>query len=277
MTTRAFRFGVQAVPQDEKQWIGTARRVEALGYSTLLMPDNLHIPSSMPALALAAGATTTLHVGNFVLASPLRAPRLAAWDAHTLSLLTSGRFELGIGTGIPDVAEQAVRLLGQPERTGAQRLALVEQTIDELRALDSDHHTPVLMAARGPRARAVAAAKADSVTLALDPLTGRDEVARLVAEVRAIAGDRAGSIEFAWAIQVVGDAPPPLALQRFLQADMATLIEQDSLTILRGSSPREMADELQRRRETLGISYFSVNAGYIDQFAPVVALLAGQS
>jgi hypothetical protein len=54
---------------------------------------------------------------------------------------------------------------------------------------------------------------------------------------------------------------------------MATLIERDSLMILRGS-PREMADELQRRRDVLGISYFSVNAGFIDQFAPVVELLA---
>ena len=37
--------------------------------------------------------------------------------------------------------------------------------------------------------------------------------------------------------------------------------------ILRGS-PREMADELQRRRETLGISYFTVNATFIEEFAP---------
>jgi alkanesulfonate monooxygenase SsuD/methylene tetrahydromethanopterin reductase-like flavin-dependent oxidoreductase (luciferase family) len=273
MTAKAFRFAVQAVPEDEKQWLGTARRAEALGYSTLLMPDNLQIPSSMPALALAAGATTTLHVGNFVLASPLRAPRLAAWDAHTLSLLTDGRFELGIGTGIPDVAEQAVRLLGQPETTVAQRLALAEQTIDELRVLDQDHYTPVLMAAGGPRARAVAAAKADIVTLAHGPLAGRDEVAQLVADVRAVAGDRTESIEFASPIFVVGDAAPAWAL-RFLQTDMATLIDRDSLMILRGS-PREMADELQRRRDILGISYFSVNAGFIDQFAPVVELLAG--
>lgn len=35
-----------------------------------------------------------------------------------------------------------------------------------------------------------------------------------------------------------------------------------------------MADELRRRRETLGVSCFTVNAVFIEQFAPVVELLA---
>ena len=70
--------------------LATARRAEELGYATLLMPDGPHLPSPMPALAIAAGATTSLQVGTYVLASPLRAPRLAAWDVHTLSLLSPG-------------------------------------------------------------------------------------------------------------------------------------------------------------------------------------------
>jgi alkanesulfonate monooxygenase SsuD/methylene tetrahydromethanopterin reductase-like flavin-dependent oxidoreductase (luciferase family) len=274
MTTRAFRFAVQAVPRDGSQWLATARRAEELGYSTLLMPDGMQLLSPLPALALAAGATTSLRVGTFVLASPLRAPRLAAWDAHTLSLLTGGRFELGIGTGRPEVAEQSVRLLGQPETTGSQRLSLAEQTIDDLRILDGQRHTPVLMAAAGPKARAVAAAKADIVTLAVGPVTSREEVARLAAEVREAAGDRASRIELAMPIFVIGDEASAWT-QQFLQADMATLIARDSLMILRGS-PRQMADELERRRDGLGISYVSVSAVFIDQFAPVVELIAGR-
>jgi alkanesulfonate monooxygenase SsuD/methylene tetrahydromethanopterin reductase-like flavin-dependent oxidoreductase (luciferase family) len=274
MTTGAFRFAAQAVPYDGAAWLGTATRAEELGYSTLLMPDGLQLLSPLPALALAAGATTSLRVGTFVLASPLRAPRLAAWDAHTLSLLTGGRFELGIGTGRPEVEEESVRLLGQPPTTGARRLALAERTIDELRLLDGERHTPVLMAVAGPRARAVAAAKADIVTLAVGPLASREEVGRLVAEVRAAAGERAGRIEFAMPIFVVGDEVPA-QMRRFLQTDMDTLIARDSLLILRGS-PQRMADELQRRRDTLGISYLSVNAAFIEPFAPVVELLAGR-
>ena len=96
--TTPFRFAAQSAPEDASQWLSLARRAEDLGYSALLMPDGLHSLSPLPALAVAAGATTTLRVGTWVLAAPLRPPRLAAWDAHTLSRLTGGRFELGIGT-----------------------------------------------------------------------------------------------------------------------------------------------------------------------------------
>jgi probable F420-dependent oxidoreductase len=272
--SHGFRFALTATPHDQQQWLGTARRAEQLGYSTVMMPDGLHLPSPMPALAIAAGATTSLHVGTWVLASPLRAPRLAAWDAHTLSLLSGGRFEFGIGTGRPEVAQQAADLLGQPVTSPARRLAQVEQTIDELRALDGDRHTPVLIAAGGPRACALAAAKADIFTLGAGPLASRDEIAGLAARVRDAAGDRASALEFAIIIFVVGDEAPPW-VQRFTGADAATLAAHDSLAILRGSA-QEIADELQRRRDTLGCSYIVVNGAFIEQFAPVVELLAGR-
>jgi alkanesulfonate monooxygenase SsuD/methylene tetrahydromethanopterin reductase-like flavin-dependent oxidoreductase (luciferase family) len=274
VTAKTFRFAAQAAPEGADQWLAIARRAEALGYSSLLMPDGMQLPSPLPALAVAAGATTTLRVGTWVLASPLRAARLAAWDAHTLSLLTGGRFELGIGTGRPEVAADAVRLLGQPEMTVPQRLARVEQTIDALRALDGERHTPVLLAAGGPKSQALAAAKADIVTLAVGPFAGREEVAGLVAGVREAAGGRGDDLEFAAPVFVVGDEAPPW-LPRFLGTDMAALIARDSLMILRGT-PAQMADELRRRRDVLGISYFSVNGMFIEQFAPVVELLAGR-
>lgn len=275
MTGRPFRFAVQATPEGADQWLAIARRAEELGYSSLLMPDVTQLPSPMTALAVAAGATTTLRVGTWVLAAPLRPARLAAWDGHTISLLTGRRFEFGIGTGRPEVVAEAARLFGQPELTAGQRLAQVEQTVDELRALDGARHTPVLMAAGGPKARALAAAKADIVTLAMGLFADREEVAGLVTEVRAAAGARGDDLEFAAPIFVVGDEAPPW-ITRFMGTDMATLIARDSLMILRGDSPAELADELQRRRDTLGISYFSVNGAFIEQFAPVLELLAGR-
>lgn len=274
MASRAFRFGVVAAAQGgAKQWRDTARRVEELGYSTLLTPDNLQLPAPAVSLGIAAGVTTELRVGTFVLASPLRTPRAAAWEAHSLSVLTDGRFELGLGTGLPAMREAAEEL-GLPYGSGRQRLDQVAETIDHVRKLDDTAHTPVMVAAGGPKARALAGAKADIVTLASGPLATRTETLAMVGEVRAAAGDRAEDIEYAMNIFVVGDQVPPW-IQGFIGADAATLIERDSLTMLRGSVD-QMADELQRRREELGVSYFSVNSAFLEEFAPLVDRLNGR-
>jgi alkanesulfonate monooxygenase SsuD/methylene tetrahydromethanopterin reductase-like flavin-dependent oxidoreductase (luciferase family) len=170
MSDRTFRFGMIATPQSGRDaWVQLAHHVEEMGYSTLLMPDGLQLLSPFVSLSVAAAATTSLRVGTFVVASPLRAPRLTAWDAHSTSVITDGRFEFGIGTGRPEVAQQAVDLLGMAQASPAQRLTQIEQTIDALRELDGDQHTPVMIAAGGPKARAVAAAKADIVALAAPP------------------------------------------------------------------------------------------------------------
>jgi probable F420-dependent oxidoreductase len=272
MTDRTFRFGVVASPQgDGALWRSLAQRVENLGYDTILMPDNLQLLSPIPALAVAASVTTKLRVGTFVLASPLRPPRSASWEAHSLSVLTDGRFELGIGTGLPSMKAPA-ESLGLPFGSTSERLARVTETIDHLRELDGERHTPVMVAAGGPKARAVAAAKADIITLAAGPLATREEVAATAAEVRETTGDR--DVEFSMNIFVVGEEVPP-AIRQFIGADAATLVEHDSLAMVRGK-PRQIADELERRREAFGVSYISVNGAFSEQLAPVVELLAGR-
>jgi probable F420-dependent oxidoreductase len=272
--TKPFRFGVVATPQSgAPQWLATARRVAELGYSTLLAPDGLQLPAPLPALAIAAGAAD-VRVGTWVLAVPLRPTRTTAWEAHTLTALTEGRFELGLGTGRPVVA-QWTREIGLPFGSAADRLAMLGAVIDQLRQLERDGpRTPVLVAAAGPRARALAAERADIVTLAVGALAGRDAVADMVSDLRARAGGRADGIEIATSIFVVGDDVPP-SVRRYIGADFGELVAADSLALLRGS-PRDMADELQRRRERYGMSYVTVGAEYAQRLAPVVELLAGR-
>lgn len=79
MADRRFRFGVIAgLGHTGPQWLALARRGEELGYSTLLMPDEIDLLAPLPAAAAAAAVTTTLRVGTFVLASTVRPP-LNAW------------------------------------------------------------------------------------------------------------------------------------------------------------------------------------------------------
>jgi probable F420-dependent oxidoreductase len=268
---KAFRFGVvAAAAEGGGKWRDTARRAEELGYSTLLSPDNLNLPTPTAALATAAAVTTRLRVGSFVLASPLRTARAAAWEAHSLTAVTDGRFELGLGTGLPSMRQQADEL-GLPYGNGRERLDSISETIDHVRRLDGDAHTPIMIAAGGPRARRLAAAKADIVTLADGALTPRDQFAAHVEEVRSAADGR--DVELAMNIFVVGEYVPPW-MSGFIGADAETLIEHDSLTMLRGSLD-DMAAELERRRAELGISYVSVNSAFVEEFAPLVARLSG--
>ena len=273
-TPRLFRFGAMVDPRTPASWPETARRAERFGFSTLVIPDGMQLPSPFVSLALIAGATNALHVGTFVVSAALRPPALAAWDAHSLSVLTGGRFEFGIGTGHPGTVHDAVERVGLPPSTGRERLARVADTVSRLRALDGDSHTPVLMAAGGPRSIALAARTADIVTLAVGPSAGRDEAARFAHRLRQASRDEGRSPELAHNIFVIGSEVPEW-MERSFGLDARTLIANESLAMLRGSEDA-MADELQRRRDELGISYVIVNALFMDQIAPVVAELAGR-
>ncbi|MEQ3553703.1 LLM class flavin-dependent oxidoreductase [Pseudonocardia nematodicida] len=268
-----FRFGVTAAargPADE--WVTRVRRVADLGYSTLLVPDNLHMIAPLPALAVAATAEPRLRVCPFVLAGPLRTPRTTAWEAHSLAVLTGGRFELGIGTGRPDARGEAERL-GMPWGTGAQRLAGVRAAVAALRELDGDGPaTRVVMAAGGPKALAAAAGIADTVFLAAPPGTPRAELDRMSGELRARAAGR--DVETGMSLFAVGDDIPEEMLRWAGPGAAEALRAPDNPSRLTGSTS-EMADELRRRRDELGISYLAVNEYTATALAPVVAQLSG--
>nr|WP_219944194.1 LLM class flavin-dependent oxidoreductase [Iamia sp. SCSIO 61187] len=203
--TRPFRFGVVApITTDLSTWRDRVRGIADSGYSTLLVPDVPRWqPAPGPTLAVAA-TLADLRVGTWVYASPLRPAWITAWEAHSLSVLTDGRFEMGIGTGRPGIEEE-LRLLGLPVVAPSDRLAHVRETVAALRELDgSDLHTPVVMAVRGPRAQALAAELADAVTFALVPGEARADVARLARDFRA-----RRDLEMVLHVPVIGDAVAP--------------------------------------------------------------------
>src|SRR5438552_6737014 len=98
---KPFRFGVNlAHARSRAEWQEMARKVEALGYDTLSVPDHLtDLVSPMPALVSAAEATTRLRAGTNVLNNDLRHPVLVAREAAAIDLLTDGRLQLGLGAG----------------------------------------------------------------------------------------------------------------------------------------------------------------------------------
>jgi alkanesulfonate monooxygenase SsuD/methylene tetrahydromethanopterin reductase-like flavin-dependent oxidoreductase (luciferase family) len=266
--TRPFRFGIVApLATDLPTWRDRVRRIADSGYSTLLMPDVPQWqPAPGPTLAFAA-ALADLRVGTWVYASPLRPAWSTAWEAHSLSVLTDGRFEMGVGTGRPGI-EDELRDLGLPVVPPGERLAQVRETVLALRDLDGPGlHTPVVMAVRGPQAQALAADVADTATFATVPGESRLDVARLARDFQAIR-----DVELALHVPVVGDAVAPFMAPP--GTDPAALRAADSLAILPGD-PAAATEEILRRREDSGFSYFVVGANAADALAPVVAELTG--
>ncbi|MEU2036415.1 LLM class flavin-dependent oxidoreductase [Nocardia amamiensis] len=267
--TRPFRFGVVApLRTDPPTWRDRVRRIADSGYSTLLVPDFPQMqPAPGPMLATVA-ALTDLRVGTWVYASPLRPAWLTAWEAHSLSVLTEGRFEMGIGTGRPGI-EDELRDKGLPVVPPPnERLAQIRETVRALRDLDGpDRHTPVAMAVLGPKARALAAEVADTVTFALGDQP-RGEVERLARDFRT-----SGGPELALAVPVIGDTVAPHMARP--DTDPAALRAADALTVL-PDDPAAAVEEIQRRREEIGFSYFVFGADFAERFAPVVTELAGR-
>jgi probable F420-dependent oxidoreductase len=131
-----------------------------------------------PIFALAAQATTTIHLGTCVTNPATRDPTVTASAMATLQEISGGRMELGIGRG-----DSAQRVLGRAPVT-VEHLEQACQEIRELaggREVDLDgtavrlpwtagHELPIWVAAYGPKALRCAGRVADGVILQLaDP------------------------------------------------------------------------------------------------------------
>jgi len=297
MTGHPFRFGVvAALARTGDEWAEKARRVESLGYSSLVMPDGLRYTlAPVPALAAAAAVTRTLHVGTYVIANDFRNPVLLAKEAATLDVLSGGRFELGIGAGRPAAAEDN-RMMGIGFDSGGERVARLAESLALLRALlagepataTGPHYAamaaevtprpprrpPILVAGSGRRLLSLAAREADIVALGLVPTDPVAAAAERAGWLREAAGARFDELELNLNLMAVGDRVP-----RFLTAQMgltaASLAESGSVAALLGTTG-EMCETLERRREELGISYLMVSDELMDALAPVVEQLAGR-
>ena len=294
MTQRRFRFGVVASQaQSGDQWIEKARRIEELGYATLLMPDRLLGPvfSPIPALAIAAAATHSLHVGTFVLPASWRNPILLARECATLDFLSGGRFEPGLGAGLG--AEDS-RRAGFPDEGPGARVDRLAETLGTLRSILGgegdmadlrypppvrEPGPPILVAAGGRRALALAATEADIVSLGVRPDHGEEVLAEKIGWLRSEARERFPHLELNInLLAVVGEGVPQERVRRRVRhlfgVNLDDIIRARSPFVVSGSA-EEMSEQLLGLRERLGISYVTVPDDLMEALAPVVDVLGG--
>jgi probable F420-dependent oxidoreductase len=293
---RPFRFGVTAAfAQSHADWTALARRAEELGYSTLLIPDRTTIGSFSPltALAIAAEATTTLRVGSYVFCNEYRHPVILAREAATLDLLSEGRFELGLGAGVSSFEFQQMGIPFASAGTRVERLAesiqimkrlFTEETVSfegkhyaisemkgQIRPVQKPH-LPILVAGIGERMLKLAAREANSVAVGFkwtrqgaDPTDATIE--QKIAWIRQAAGERFADLELCQSIYdiAITDSGADIPFQAGMPPMPKRLL-----------STEQAIEQLQEQRARYGFSYLQISQAQVENFAPVVARLAGK-
>ncbi len=302
---RAFRFGVVCTGSyDKNTWESLARRVEALGFSTLLVADHFVNPMACgPLITAAATATTSLRVGSYVYNNDFRNPALLAKEAATIDVLSDGRLELGIGAGWAKIEYLAAGLRFDEPAVRVDRLEEAVEIIQRLLAGGLVEHRgthyrlrglpgspqpvqqplPILIGGGGPRMLRFAAREADIVGLVppslpdggLDPrrftAAAMDvKIDRLIRGLESRRTDRPEP-ERSVLLFAVGDGEPH-------DPAIAALGDDDRAAtpyVLDGDADK-MVETLQRRRERWGLSYVVCFDRDLDRVAPVVTALAGR-
>jgi probable F420-dependent oxidoreductase len=255
MAHHPFRFGVIAEQMKTRsEWLGMARRVEGLGYSTLLIRDHFGSDffgdqfAPFAALMAAASATTTLRVGTMVIDNDFRHPVVLAKEIATLDLLSDGRVDLGLGAGW---LRSEYDMAGIAFDRAGTRIERLEESIQVLNALFADspasftgkHYTvtdlngypkpqqrprpPIMIGGAGQRILALAAREADIIhflpsTIATGTLiaTPRDRLPDVLANriswVREQAGDRFQDIVLSPSAEFVVTSDRGSATEQFI-------------------------------------------------------------
>ena len=262
------------------------------------------------ALMAAANATKTLRVGSLVLDNDYRHPVMLAKEAATLDLLSGGRLELGIGAGWLRSEYDQAGLVFEPAGVRVSRL---EEAIQVLKGLFADEpftfsgnhytitnlssfpkpvqrpHPPILVGAGSKRMLALAAREANIVGIlpkALPDGTISEEIterlsttmAQKIEWIRQAAGERFDDLELNMVITPVfteqrRQRAEQLASERGWSGIAAgDVLDMPSIFI---GTPDQIAEDLLRRRERFGFSYFVVSDVSMEAFAPVVSRLAG--
>jgi len=262
------------------------------------------------ALTAAACATTSLRVGTLVFDNDYRHPVMLAKEAATLDLLSGGRLELGIGAGWLQSEYDQAGMIYDPPGVRIQRLseaiavlkglfaeppltfAGAHYTISNLNGFPKPAqrpHPPILIGAGHKRMLMLAGREANIVgILTTSVATGRviddplarmaDRVAEQVAWVRAGAGERFAEIELSTVATVIITDQRRARTEQWIRERgwSGVTAEQvwDMPAVLIGSVD-QLADDLHRRREQLGFSYYVVSDQSAEAAAPLVARLAG--
>jgi len=269
--------------------------------------------ASVPAIAMALEQTSTLRVGCRVFCNDYRQPVILAKEAATMDYLSEGRLEFGIGAGWIRSEYEAVDL---PFDAFPQRLRRMQETVHAYKAFMSGQpldiegdainwsgfagspapvqkpHPPLMIGGGSRQILGFAGREADIVSLNFNNRAGMlgpdgmssglaAATARKIEWIKDGAGDRFEGIELEIGAYntIVTDhqQPTAAAIGEALGMSAQDILNHPHCLI---GSIDYMCEELERRRDTYGISYIAVlddgENNMVETFAPVVQRLAGK-
>ncbi len=316
MSQRPMRFATQAggAPSGQ-EWIDRAKRLEALGYDTLAMPDHMigGAWAAMPALAVAATVTQKLRVGTLVIDNDFRNPTVFARECAAVDVLTNGRFELGIGAGWLDRDYEST---GIPFDRGRVRVARLAEAVTLMKRLFTEEqvtfageyykvekaecrpktvqqpYPPFLIAGGGPDILALAGREANIVAIGPSGITGSgaippekfrlETMREQIGMVRDAAGDRFGEIELSMFLDctLTDDREKTIVeLAAKTGPGERGAVDPDVVrnNAYRGiGTLREIRDHIVRVRDAIGITYFCLRGPDVESLGPIVGELTGR-
>jgi probable F420-dependent oxidoreductase len=307
--TANLRFGVvTSHAPDGNAWRDRARRAEALGYTSLLMPDHFQDQwAPLVGLTIAVEATERLRVGTLVFDNDYRHPVVLAKEIATLDLATEGRVEFGLGAGWKqsdyDEAGMAYDAPGVRIARMAEGLEVMKHlwaspdpvqytgehyTVAGAVGTPRPHRTPhplICIGGGGQRMLSLAARTADIVAVNATMSTSLDAgVAKTATPaafdeklswVRAAAGNRIVDIELQCHVPIVMLTTDATSVVSGI-ANAFGVPEAEALDIpltLIGTID-EMCAAIERRHQRWGFTYWIVPDDAMELFAPVVERLS---
>lgn len=309
-----FRFLADARPVTTARGLAErARRAEAIGIDTLVIPDHL-IDQLAPVAAMAtiAAVSDRLRIGSFVLNNDLRHPAVLAQELASLDVLSEGRLDVAIGAGWNQPEYEAI---GIPFDRPPVRQARLTEAIAVLKGCFGDGafsftgehytitdydahpkpvqrpHPPLLIGGGGRRTLTLAAREANVVGLAPRILPGRGAdpqsltfaaTREKIDWVREAAGDRFEDLVlnmYPSTIPIsVTDHPRREAeaiAERLTQRSGVAISADEVLEAphLYVGTVDDLVAKINRLRDELGIT--SIMVGEVEELAPVVERLAG--
>ena len=292
------------------QLAATAARAEELGFHSVTVPDHLDDqPAPLIALTAAAAATSTIRLLPLVLANDYRHPVVLAKELATLDVLSGGRLEVGLGAGW---MTSDYELSGIQLDSPGTRIRRLRESVDiisgllrgEAISVDGEFYSvagaagtpspvqsggvPIMLAGGKEKMLTLAGEKADIIGInpgltagVIDEQAGRDATLERTDQklewVRSAAGARFDSLTIQTRIHLAMITDDREAVAK----EMAPLLGITAEEAL--ASPHalvgtvdQVVDEVLSWRERWGFSYISIDAGSIDDFAPVIEAVDGR-